>query len=516
MGDTVWLYSGHAALALAIVIIAWALFFDLLRHRFRPPRRCPKCWYDLSRTEGLTCSECGYTARKERKLHKSRRRWRWAFVALIPLIAADQLPRVPAVKERGWVATVPTPVLALSLLWIEPDSGRRPNPFMRRRGAPVSTTPRATAIMIELLNHRLNDEEDLSFAARYALRFAAWWNDATLYGDRSRWPTFHDMINATTKWANTNAQEFGDYEFTLVHPNELSLAFISRREWPVGADVYANVHANTNVIMNGRDSFTINASSTSRGASDWSFDHSIDVNSLIGISSFGIWDDGQVRIGRAESGIDRLHFDVSARTLMPVHFTHARRWCDRPVSPTQFDLPIDPKNAPILTAVRDESFDALLQTSFRPIIFGTRRHRLGPGMTILLNLGFMRDRFMMHLHERNVTFAVKVEVLSGDTIIGRSQAWFSAIEEEQDEVASLRLDPSSLYLRVNWVDDALDHLQSGEPIHVRLRGDHDLALRDFDSTRYWDGELVSQAFIIESSLVPVKADALQDVLRRMR
>lgn len=53
----------------------WGLLADRLAGG-RKSRRCPKCWYSLEATTGGTCSECGYAARSERKLHRSRRRWK--------------------------------------------------------------------------------------------------------------------------------------------------------------------------------------------------------------------------------------------------------------------------------------------------------------------------------------------------------------------------------------------------------------------------------------------------------
>lgn len=67
-----------AVAALGLLVAAWALCADCLRQRSRDQRRCPKCWYDMRSTPTLVCSECGHDAKKERRLHKFRRRWRWA------------------------------------------------------------------------------------------------------------------------------------------------------------------------------------------------------------------------------------------------------------------------------------------------------------------------------------------------------------------------------------------------------------------------------------------------------
>ena len=60
MGDLLviflaWVWPALLAMSLAVWAIWWAIFADKARGR----RRCPRCWHDLSRTPGLTCSECG-------------------------------------------------------------------------------------------------------------------------------------------------------------------------------------------------------------------------------------------------------------------------------------------------------------------------------------------------------------------------------------------------------------------------------------------------------------------------
>ena len=45
----------------------------------------------MSATEGLRCSECGYEAKLEVKLFKTRRRWRGVFAALLSFVAGIAL-----------------------------------------------------------------------------------------------------------------------------------------------------------------------------------------------------------------------------------------------------------------------------------------------------------------------------------------------------------------------------------------------------------------------------------------
>ena len=90
--------AGAVVAALAIGAIAWCIAGDRARGR----RRCPKCWHDLSGTPGLTCSECGFTARGERDLRRTRRRIGMAVALSLGLFAAALAVRLQASGESWW------------------------------------------------------------------------------------------------------------------------------------------------------------------------------------------------------------------------------------------------------------------------------------------------------------------------------------------------------------------------------------------------------------------------------
>lgn len=100
-----------AGWVLAVVGAGLAIHFalgDRLLRRGVKARRCPKCWYDLSHSPGLTCSECGYAAQRERQLHRIRRLDRHLALAVAALLAGHVAIHGPAIKQRGWWAAVPT------------------------------------------------------------------------------------------------------------------------------------------------------------------------------------------------------------------------------------------------------------------------------------------------------------------------------------------------------------------------------------------------------------------------
>lgn len=105
--DWLWWTGAGVLGVIALVLLVWALFLDRSRGR----RRCPKCWYDMSGTDALTCSECGKTVKHEKKLHKTRRRKRWAVLAIIMLAGSYMLWSGPKVREHGWVSILPATAL---------------------------------------------------------------------------------------------------------------------------------------------------------------------------------------------------------------------------------------------------------------------------------------------------------------------------------------------------------------------------------------------------------------------
>lgn len=90
-----------------------------LRARFHDPakgrRRCPKCWYDMSGTPGLICSECGRSVKHEKQLFKTRRRLRWALVALVFFGLEGGAGLAPKVQRDGWPSVTPSTVLILMM-----------------------------------------------------------------------------------------------------------------------------------------------------------------------------------------------------------------------------------------------------------------------------------------------------------------------------------------------------------------------------------------------------------------
>lgn len=106
-GSLIWVLAGGTVALCALIVLLWALFSDRSRGR----RRCPKCWYSMEAAPSLRCPECGFVAKRERHLYRTRRRWKLAFVAVPLLMLAVYLAIQPKVRPYGYGSLTPVTVL---------------------------------------------------------------------------------------------------------------------------------------------------------------------------------------------------------------------------------------------------------------------------------------------------------------------------------------------------------------------------------------------------------------------
>jgi len=64
-------------------------------------RRCPRCWHWMTGIAGRTCPACGHAARRERSLHRRRRRLGLSALGLLVAIAAAGTMLGLEIRARG-------------------------------------------------------------------------------------------------------------------------------------------------------------------------------------------------------------------------------------------------------------------------------------------------------------------------------------------------------------------------------------------------------------------------------
>jgi hypothetical protein len=120
---------------LALVAIGWWCWTMFILGRSRGRRRCPKCWYDMSGTDSVRCPECGRAAKSEKRLHRTRRHWRLALLAILPVLLSVYFALLPRIREHGWPAALPTTALIWCLElddnnWVFDELLRRSNSYL--------------------------------------------------------------------------------------------------------------------------------------------------------------------------------------------------------------------------------------------------------------------------------------------------------------------------------------------------------------------------------------------------
>ncbi len=114
------------ATLLVCVLCVYAAWRSLFADRGEGKRRCPKCWYDLAYSPGMTCGECGHIAQKESDFTHTRRRPGVALAAILICVVLvigvnDQM------NQRGMMRHLPTGML----IWALPLAGGMDGPVGR-------------------------------------------------------------------------------------------------------------------------------------------------------------------------------------------------------------------------------------------------------------------------------------------------------------------------------------------------------------------------------------------------
>ena len=109
---------GTTLMVVGAAVLVWGLFADRAAGR----RRCPRCWYDMDAVPGLTCPECGRIARTERRLLRTRRKYRWALLGLLLALLGTGQFAAPWFRRGQWARWVPTRVLIVFMPSASPYS----------------------------------------------------------------------------------------------------------------------------------------------------------------------------------------------------------------------------------------------------------------------------------------------------------------------------------------------------------------------------------------------------------
>ncbi len=224
-----------AGLSWCALIAGLVIFFHaLLADRARGRRRCPKCWYDLSRTNGLRCPECGHEAKRDRALFRTRRRWRWAAFGVLVVLVSHPVARIPVVRAHGAAAFAPDWLLVAVLPWYE----ERLPPTVNQ-----SIYTASYSWPFEELNRRIT-VGDLGFVGWQLLIERCLAGDSRRPLHTEEWLPFNKLLLL--------AEEGGRLESPTLRARLRSsgvyLSYETHRDWPVGVPVGAALTLNSSFV----------------------------------------------------------------------------------------------------------------------------------------------------------------------------------------------------------------------------------------------------------------------------
>ncbi|GEM_PF-4502140 len=483
--DSAWNIIGWCLAALTIAALLYYVFGDPIRRRFRKTRRCPKCWYDLSHTPGMTCSECGYTARREKQLFKTRRRKRWIVVFLLLWLSSYFAFRAPAISRRGAIAAIPT--TALVFLWTNVRIARGQTlQLADSNGRRFAPSYLVEAPLAEELFARMTELSDLDWRllVEVALRTA---DHRDLHTDEFDLATLQNAVLS-------QARHLGH----LDDPNLLrrtltagAFQVATRRQWPQGENI--RVVTWTDLMLTSMDDLyiepmTVSAVPRTKGLLPISAQQLRDSTRNVHYSGRSTplstrsilrqcqaWDDYTIALGRSQQSTPVLEYTVSAtRQLNPAEQKDA----GTDVVSAQFTAQIKTRIAgsieDILTPVIVPEFDAALAARLTPCIHDGH---------IDLLLDQVKDLFPPL---DGATFAVHIELIQLGEVVAAGDAWW-CLEDHSDAKPPVSfVIPASTYVDLQPLVPRIINPQE-RGYTLRLTASPNVALRRFESNRYWSG-----------------------------
>ncbi len=468
--DTVWMIAGWSLGALAVLALLLAVLADPIRRRFRKARRCPKCWYDLSHTAGLTCSECGYTAKRERRLFKNRRSRGWLIGSLLLGVTAAVSFRVPAVQDRGLKALMPTTILVLMAPALESEGAyaiAQQSMMSSAYGGwslPVAIGPPPDNLSAELAVRMENRELanwQWNLLQRRAIRACAA-QFRRSYAPGETWRTTPEQLLAASI-----ARHYPSDPGILSESHTLAgCQVITRPRCPAGQPLLVSIQPRA-------------CASAARITLQLSLPAESD-RVLYREDFFPVESDSEHRKFE-RYWTDRLLL-VSADPQPGEKFTLRLdgefKFADEPAEPDAGTSITWAYNVPLDTTIAGDLDDVLVPVESEAFVHGFKTMERAS----IMNDELWLPRLWQVLELLDgATFAATFEVLHGDRVIASAQAWWA-------EGETMRPQPSSGALRITMMDDApAPAARELDTLTLRITSNPEMALRRLDENRYWSG-----------------------------
>ncbi|MDY7108594.1 MAG: hypothetical protein SYC29_08145, partial [Planctomycetota bacterium] len=418
-------------LAGCVFLAWWAMFSDRARGR----RRCPRCWYDLAYTPGMTCNECGYTGRSEKDFARTRHRWGIALLAVLgaALVGGYIIDRA---NMKGWMTYVPQ----TALIWLMPLEGDR--------------GPIISELRTRMNADTLSEDQWLTILRRAAK------------GDPGRRPPGDGWTDKYGTLLQACASRFldGDDEEVQAEVTEILLrlpprvALTTRRSWP--SDIAPTLNVVARDWWPGQMQWRIRAEPQLEGAET---DVHVLRDAPIQRRSYSVY------LPQLPEG----DHDIPVRLVVDRRPTPEDEWERIDERTIEVPLEVEGTLAEHMEAVGGEEMDEVIRRVFGSGLIKSARGSLP--VRVGLNI---RHAAIAPFDDTAV--GVRIDVLRDGELGRQLDIWW--------EAGTFGRGTS---WEVPWLDDEVlgRPMQEGEQWTLRVRGRPELALRVDGATRYWSGEV---------------------------
>ena len=471
-----WAHAANFTLALGLCGVVVALLGPWLVPFARRRRRCPRCWYDLSRTAGMGCSECGFTATRERQLHRSRRLWSPAAVGVALLLASHALRVTPAVRTHGWPAAVPLTVKIGLMPWLNPDYAAL-RPYLRSSRSAGAELDWRDRVYVDLVRG-CSDIEAFGWWHERWFRLVTDEGDSDTSGRRIAWPRQSDRVMAATIWRGGAKVRWPDQS----GPDSPSARIVTRPRWLSGQPIYLMIvadrppagtsqYADLQFVRSTNGSFAKRRQTMIRSSN-----HQMERTHLIEVPM----DADETSL--LSASISLQHEQLGRLQGMPagirrtVH--HPRQRVDLHI---QFVNDVHEIIQPAPSVLIEHELKKAVQPSLaiEPAQGGARH------LELLLDLNLEPSPTLMALLQ-SVTFAARLEVRVDGRLVGEGA--FCTCNLGDAGTVGLTMNSRGIPIRMVVEPQNIQQGWQGD-WQLRLIGDPILALRDLQATHYWSGTI---------------------------
>ncbi|MCK4872175.1 MAG: hypothetical protein KAS72_05585 [Phycisphaerales bacterium] len=488
-----WTAGGFVGL-LGVYLALRALLVDGFRRRWHKQRRCPKCWYDMRHTPGATCSECGFTAKRERQLFKARRRWRWVAVALLLIAIGWGGGVYPKARRDGWRSVVPTTVLIAALPWL--DEPETPIEGGLTRVGPQGAT-KLRSLHSELT---CRAKDDLLWDWQWH-----WLARRSCAGDAARRPPsqrWHDTYRRLLNSAIGAGHPWDDRMLPALAVADIAV----RHRWPADQPLqarciierrYSHKRLEINELLVQIAPRIPGLSPVEKRLSEYLF--SARSNDYVWrLPARSCWQDptpGELTtLGSVPCGTTHIDFDISFGQI------DEETGIAEPIWSTVVRTPIDvvETTADALVAVQAPAVEEAIRTELD----------LDEWYIVPRAIGF--EHAIAALADlAPITLAVTIEFVDGEEVMFSASAWWSVRRApDSTGAADVAVTPATPWVWLRMTHETSRPIWTrgragSDIVSLRIRSDPAVALRNFDCDRYWVGEVtIPLRWSDEGQLVP--------------